>query len=63
VLHGCDAYRSDRWRGAVVLNYMGAHVRVADGSTPLLRGVPTLPTGAVVDGEHFPVVWRREGVA
>jgi hypothetical protein len=63
VLHGSDANRSDRWRRAVVLNYMGAHVRVADGSTPLLRGVPTLPTGAVVDGEHFPVVWRREGVA
>ncbi|MBL8751919.1 MAG: phytanoyl-CoA dioxygenase family protein [Planctomycetes bacterium] len=59
VLHGSDANRSDRWRRAVVLNYMGAHVRVADGAVPLLRGVPLIPTGAIVEGESFPIVWRR----
>ncbi len=59
VLHGSDANRSDRWRRACVLNYMGAHVRVADGSSPLLRSVPLLATGALVDGEHFPIVWRK----
>jgi ectoine hydroxylase-related dioxygenase (phytanoyl-CoA dioxygenase family) len=58
-LHGSDRNRSDRWRRAAVLNYMGAHVRVADGSRPLLHGVPLLPTGAVVDGPDFPIVWRR----
>jgi len=57
VLHGSDRNRSDRWRRAVVLNYMGAHVRVADGTAPLLRGVPLLPTGALVEGPEFPVVW------
>ncbi len=58
-LHGSDQNRSARWRRATVLNYMGAHVRVADGSTPLLRGVPLLATGEVVQGEHFPIVWPR----
>lgn len=62
-LHGSDQNRSERWRRAAVLNYMGASVRVADGSQPLLRGVPTLPTGALVDGEHFPIVWERGGRA
>jgi ectoine hydroxylase-related dioxygenase (phytanoyl-CoA dioxygenase family) len=57
VLHGSDRNRSDRWRRAVVCNYLGDGVRVADGSRPLLRGVPLLPTGALVAGEHFPIVW------
>jgi hypothetical protein len=35
---------------------MGAHVRVADASAPLLRGAPPLPVGAVVEGELFPIV-------
>jgi ectoine hydroxylase-related dioxygenase (phytanoyl-CoA dioxygenase family) len=59
VLHGSDQNRSDRWRRAVVLNYMGPDVRVADGSRPLLRGVPLLPTGALVEGEDFPIVLDR----
>ncbi|MCA8965532.1 MAG: phytanoyl-CoA dioxygenase family protein, partial [Planctomycetes bacterium] len=58
VLHGSDANRSDRWRRAVVLNFMADGVAVALPG-PLLRGVPELPLGAVVDGPHFPVVWRR----
>lgn len=57
-LHGSDRNRSDRWRRAAVLNYMGPHVRVVDGGKPLLRGVAPLATGALVDGEHFPIVWR-----
>ena len=38
---------------------MDAETRVADGSQPLLRGVPRLPDGAVVDGPEFPVVYER----
>ena len=57
VLHGSDRNRSARWRRAAVLNYMADGVRVADGSQPLLRGVPLLPTGALVDGPDFPIVW------
>lgn len=60
-LHGSDQNRSDRWRRAAVLNYMGGHVAVADGSAPLLRGAPLLPTGAVVDGPLFPLVWPPAG--
>ena len=59
VLHGSAANTSDRWRRACVLNYMGASVRVADGSEPLLKGVPRLPTGALVDGPDFPIVWEH----
>ncbi|MCK5944019.1 MAG: phytanoyl-CoA dioxygenase family protein [Planctomycetes bacterium] len=55
-LHGSDRNRSDRWRRAVVLNYMAADTRVADGSQPLLAGVPPLPEGAVIEGPDFPVV-------
>lgn len=56
VLHGSGKNDSDRWRRACVLNYMGAHVRVADGSTPLLRHAEPLPTGALVEGREFPLV-------
>lgn len=63
VLHGSGPNRSERWRRAAVLNYMDADVRVADGSAPLLRGVPLLPTGAIVAGEHFPIVWPTPPLA
>lgn len=55
-LHGSRGNRSTRWRRAAVFNYMGGHVRVADGNQPLLRGAPLLPAGAVVEGELFPLV-------
>lgn len=58
-LHGSGPNRTDRWRRNAVLNYMGAHVRVADDPAPLLRSVPHLPRGALVEGEHFPIVWPR----
>ncbi len=58
-LHGSDRNRSGRWRRALVLNYMAADTRVADGSRPLLRGVPQLAEGALVEGEDFPVVYER----
>ena len=55
-LHGSDSNRSSQWRRATALNFMGPHVRVADGSQPLLRGVPLLEEGAVVEGPDFPLV-------
>lgn len=60
VLHGSGPNQSDRWRRAVALNYMDAGTRVADDSAPLLRGVPWLRKGALVEGEHFPIVWPRD---
>ena len=59
-LHGSDRNRSQRWRRAVVLNYMDADTRVADGARPLLEGVPLLPAGAVVEGPDFPIVYARD---
>ena len=57
-LHGSDQNRTDRWRRAVVCNYMGAHVRVADGAAPLLRGTAPIEVGRVVEGDAFPIVWE-----
>jgi hypothetical protein len=58
-LHGSGQNRSSRWRRAAVFNYMGPHVRVADGSAPLLRGTAAIREGDLVDGDAFPIVWRR----
>lgn len=60
-LHGSDQNRSDRWRRAAVLNYMGPHVRVANGKEPLLRGARRLPRGALVEGDDFPIVFDAGG--
>jgi ectoine hydroxylase-related dioxygenase (phytanoyl-CoA dioxygenase family) len=54
-LHGSYPNQSDRWRRAIVLNYMGAHVRSGD-ELPLLAGLPPIPVGQVVQGRHFPIV-------
>lgn len=59
-LHGSAGNRSDRPRRALVFNYMAADTRVVDGSTPLLRNTPVLPTGALVAGRHFPIVLPRD---
>jgi ectoine hydroxylase-related dioxygenase (phytanoyl-CoA dioxygenase family) len=56
MLHGSWGNRSDRPRRAVVLNYMGPETRCADGSKPLLKGVPIIPEGARIEGDYFPIV-------
>ena len=58
-VHGSFANRSDRPRRAIVLNYMGPHVKVVDGSAPLLRNTARIETGEVVAGDHFPIVAVR----
>ncbi len=55
-LHGSYQNASDRPRRAVVLNFMGAETRCADGSKPLLKGVPPIPEGALIEGDYFPIV-------
>ena len=62
-LHGSGPNRSDRWRRAAVLNYVGPEVRVADDSAPLLRGVEWLPVGAELRGRWFPEVLPAAGDA
>ncbi len=55
-MHGSFGNASDRPRRAVVVNYMDAGTRCADGTEPLLKGVPIIPEGAVIQGDFFPIV-------
>ena len=59
-VHGSHANNSGRPRRAVVLNYMGPETRCADGSRPLLKGVPLIPEGALIEGDYFPIVLDRD---
>jgi hypothetical protein len=55
VVHGSWANGSDRPRRAAVLNYMAPDTR-SKGAEPLLRGVPPIAPGRVIDGDWFPIV-------
>jgi ectoine hydroxylase-related dioxygenase (phytanoyl-CoA dioxygenase family) len=55
-VHGSFGNESDGpWRG-VVLNFMRPDTRSADGSAPLLTGVPVIPEGEVIEGDYFPLL-------
>jgi len=61
LLHGSYGNPSGRPRRGVVLNFMHPQTRSADGTKPLLEfvaggGVPLVSEGAVIEGEHFPLV-------
>ncbi|MEE2887489.1 MAG: phytanoyl-CoA dioxygenase family protein [Planctomycetota bacterium] len=55
LLHGSDRNDSDASRCGLVLNYMAADTRSASDE-PLLTNVPVVPSGSIVEGEHFPIV-------
>ena len=55
-VHGSYGNRSDAPRRAVVLNFMKPDTRSADGTNPLLAGVPVIPEGQVIEGDFFPQV-------
>jgi hypothetical protein len=55
-VHGSYANRSDRPRRGLVLNFMRPDTRSADGEAPLLTGVPIIPAGQVIEGDHFPLL-------
>jgi ectoine hydroxylase-related dioxygenase (phytanoyl-CoA dioxygenase family) len=55
-VHGSYGNRSDIPRRAVVLNFMKPDTRSADGTSPLLAGVPVVPEGQVIEGDFFPLV-------
>ena len=55
-VHGSYPNESPRQRRSLVVNYMHPETRCAAGSAPLLRGVPLIPEGAVIEGRHFPLV-------
>jgi len=55
-VHGSHANRSNRPRRGVVLNFMRPDTRSAEGHEPLLSGVPIIPEGEIIEGDHFPVL-------
>jgi hypothetical protein len=55
-VHGSYGNRSDRPRRGVVLNFMRPDTLCADGTAPLLTGVPAIPEGEIIDGDHFPLL-------
>jgi len=55
-VHGSYGNRSDGPRRGVVLNFMRPDTRCVEGSVPLLTGVPLIPKGQVVEGDHFPLL-------
>lgn len=59
LVHGSRANTSDRPRRAVVLNYMADGTCALDPE-PLLRGVPSIPAGAPVEGDFFPIALDRQ---
>ncbi len=59
-IHGSGQNKSNHPRRAVVLNYMGPETRCADGTRPLLKGVPLIPEGAIIEGDYFPIVLDLE---
>jgi ectoine hydroxylase-related dioxygenase (phytanoyl-CoA dioxygenase family) len=57
-LHGSYPNQSDRPRRSIVLNYMKPDTRSASDQ-PIMPGAPSIPQGAIVEGELFPIAGRR----
>ena len=55
-VHGSYGNESDGPRRGVVLNFMKPDTRCGDGESPLLTGVPLIPKGALIEGQHFPML-------
>ncbi len=55
-VHGSYANRSSHHRRGVALNFMRPDTRSAQGEAPLLSGVPIIPEGEIIEGDHFPVI-------
>jgi len=58
-IHGSLANGSSRPRRGVVLNYMCAQTKCADGESPLLAGCQLIAAGELVEGPFFPLVYER----
>jgi hypothetical protein len=57
-LHGSGANSSPRPRRAFVINVFEDGV-ISDSDQPLLAGVPSVPKGKRMEGQFFPLLWKR----
>lgn len=57
-LHGSYSNKSDRPRRSLVLNFMKPDTKSASDRA-LMPGAPIVPTGSVVEGPDFPLVYGR----
>jgi ectoine hydroxylase-related dioxygenase (phytanoyl-CoA dioxygenase family) len=55
LIHGSQENRTDRPRRAAVINVVRDGVR-SDSDDPLLKGVPAVPSGQMLDGPFFPLL-------
>ncbi|MFN8709434.1 MAG: phytanoyl-CoA dioxygenase family protein [Planctomyces sp.] len=58
-IHGSFENRTERPRRAVVMNYVRDGV-CSQSDQPLLDGVPVIPPSKPLDGQFFPLLYRRE---
>ena len=42
---------------------MSPTTHCADGTKPLLKGVPLIPEGALIEGDYFPIVLDLDALA
>ncbi|GIX05637.1 MAG: SnoK protein [Candidatus Poribacteria bacterium] len=57
--HGSPDNRSDRPRPALAIHYMPGHIRFDPVGRHVMDQFIHVPVGAILEGEHFPVVYRR----
>jgi phytanoyl-CoA hydroxylase len=57
--HGSHANTSDRPRRAIALHYMTDQTRFLASGAHVMKPFVTVPDGAQLEGEHFPLVWPR----
>ena len=55
-MHGSYGNHSDFPRRTIALNFMHPETRCEDGRFPLLYGAPCVPTGQIIQGDHFPIL-------
>lgn len=60
--HGSQGNTSERPRRAIAVHYMTENTVYLPGGHPMNQFVSHLARGQRLEGEHFPLVWEREGV-
>lgn len=59
--HGSAPNPTPSHRRAIAVHYMPGHTRYVASGRHVMQARITVPDGAILEGEHFPVVWSRAG--